>query len=585
MSTLSPYAGTSTVTGALRKGNRVLYRDALTNKEKVTLHLLGLVTLCANLWFVLWMITGTQVPTSEGIYATITAIVMVALMSALELIRLAQSLSLYFFASKAKDPIPLKPKTGLRIAVLTTIVPGKEPLELVMATLRAMRKLDHAGNIMDVWLLDEGNDPVVKAACDSIGVKHFSRKGIDMFNRRKGLFKAKTKHGNHNSWRARNERNYDIVAQMDPDHLPSRDFLTRTIGYFNDADVSFVVAPQVYGNLRESFIARGSAFLAYVFHGVIQRGGNGMAAPLLIGTNHLYRVAAFSQIGGYQDSIIEDHLTSMALFANTNPITKNRWKGVYTPDILAIGEGPTSFTDFFNQQKRWAYGIWEILSGHSPSVFPQMKPAQRLSFAMLQFFYPSVAVSWILSILLTAMYVLSDVSLGLDITKWALYWGLSMGSGLLLFYWLRRFNIAEHERKDWGLSGMTLMLMCIPVYVSAAVAHISGQKLVYAVTAKGNLSSPDNIRTFAPHLVWASIAGILMGVSYIIAGSPYFAYTFWLAVAMAICLSPVATHYVWRMRESLALRRASTEEVLVSEPTPSVVLHTESLHVPVGSTV
>jgi hypothetical protein len=78
-----------------------------------------------------------------------------------------------------------------------------------------------------------------------------------------------------------------------------------------------------------------------------------MEAPLLIRTNHLYRPQAFAVIGGYQDSIIEDHLTSMPMYSTTNPLAGNRFKGVYTPDILAVGEGPTSLTDYFSQQKRW----------------------------------------------------------------------------------------------------------------------------------------------------------------------------------------------------------------------------------------
>jgi cellulose synthase/poly-beta-1,6-N-acetylglucosamine synthase-like glycosyltransferase len=54
----------------------------------------------------------------------------------------------------------------------------------------------------------------------------------------------------------------------------------------------------------------------------------------------------------YADSIIEDHLTAMKIYATKNPETGRYWKGVYTPDIISVGEGPTSFTDFFNQQKR-----------------------------------------------------------------------------------------------------------------------------------------------------------------------------------------------------------------------------------------
>jgi cellulose synthase (UDP-forming) len=54
----------------------------------------------------------------------------------------------------------------------------------------------------------------------------------------------------------------------------------------------------VYGDAQSDFVAHGAAAQAYVFHGVVQRGGNGLAAPLLIGTNHVYRVATWRQIGG-----------------------------------------------------------------------------------------------------------------------------------------------------------------------------------------------------------------------------------------------------------------------------------------------
>ena len=31
---------------------------------------------------------------------------------------------------------------------------------------------------------------------------------------------------------------------------------------------------------------------------------------------------------------------------------------VYTPDVLAVGEGPASWTDFFSQQTRWSRGTY-----------------------------------------------------------------------------------------------------------------------------------------------------------------------------------------------------------------------------------
>ena len=55
-------------------------------------------------------------------------------------------------------------------------MPSKEPVELVMTTLRAMQRIRHDG-VVDVWLLDEGDDPEVRRRCEEMGVRHFSRKG------------------------------------------------------------------------------------------------------------------------------------------------------------------------------------------------------------------------------------------------------------------------------------------------------------------------------------------------------------------------------------------------------------------------
>ena len=134
--------------------------------------------------------------------------IMVTVMVIIELIRMSQTTALSMFAALAKDPVPVKPARGYRVAMLTTIVPGKEPVELVMSTLTKMLEIkysDEYGGVLDVWLLDEGNDPAVKAECEERGIKHFSRKGIARYNQESGVFKAKTKHGNHNGeWRPSN---------------------------------------------------------------------------------------------------------------------------------------------------------------------------------------------------------------------------------------------------------------------------------------------------------------------------------------------------------------------------------------------
>ncbi len=559
------YGRTATeLTGAvLPTGPAVQYRDALTRRQRWGVTALGWAHILLTLVLTGYLLAPAHLPwLSPNPAIAVATIAGLVIMVALQLVSALRTWTITYHAGRARDPIPMVPRPGLRVAVLTTIVPGKEPLELVMATVRAMQRIRHDGPL-DVWLLDEGDDPVVRRRCEELGVRHFSRKGRPEWNQPSGPFRARTKHGNHNSWRADHELDYDVVAQMDPDHVPFPNFLERTLGYFTDPDVAFVVAPQVYGNLQESFVARGAAQLAYLFHGIIQRGGNGHAAPLLIGTNHLYRPTAFHQIGGYQDCIIEDHLTSMAIYAAVNEATGRTWKGVYTPDILAVGEGPATYSDFFSQQKRWAYGIWEIARQHSPLLFPRMLTRQqRISFFALQSHYPTTAMAWVGGITLTMLYLLAGVTVThLPLLEWTVLFGANLVLGLVFFLGMRRFNLVEHERRSWGLAGLALDLLTAPVYVAAAAAQLAGRPLQYVVTAKGSAATGDSWRTFRSHLFWLTVAAasVLAGLSL---HHDYWTLYLWAGLTIVVCGAAPLHVLAQRIAEALPVRLARMRSVL-----------------------
>ena len=254
----------------------------------------------------------------------------------------------------ARDPVPVTPLPDRRVAFLTTMVPGKEPLEMVRRTLEAALKMRYEGRL-DVWLLDEGDDPATCAVCAELGVRHFSRKGVLRWNQPSGPHKARTKHGNYNAWLDAHGDGYDFWVSVDTDHAPLPNMVERLVGYFRDPDVAFVVGPQVYGNY-DNVVTRGAESQQYMFHSVLQRAGNRLASAMFVGTSNAVRISALQAIGGLQDSITEDAATSVVWHAARNPETGARWKSVYTPDVLAVGEGPTTWRDFFTQQHRWACG-------------------------------------------------------------------------------------------------------------------------------------------------------------------------------------------------------------------------------------
>ncbi|MGC4892405.1 glycosyltransferase family 2 protein [Micromonospora sp. DT31] len=496
----------------------VRFRPAASVPARLVLTLLVLVNSAAGLLFVGWLLLPRHVPgpgvVGLGGWQTTAARLAFCVVVGVELIRLAQNAVVWVFAFHAKDPVPVDPPVGMRVALLTTIVPSKEPLDVAERTLRRLREIVYCGQV-DVWILDEGDDPAVRAMAARLGVRHFTRKGRPEYNQPGGQFRARTKSGNHNAWRAEHEHRYDVVANVDPDHVPLPNLLERTLGYFRDPDVAFVVTPQVYGNMHQNFVAHGASVQQYLYNGLIARGGNGLDAPLLTGTGHLYRPAAWQAIGGYQDSIIEDHLTSIRIHAAVNPATGRHWKGVYTPDVVALGEGPTSWADYFNQQRRWAAGICEILLRPELRT-PRTLPARRRwQYRLLQFYYPSVAVSLLLGNAATALYLLTGVEAGrLDPRVWATLWATTIGTWFLLWLWLRRFNIAPHEREEVGLAGMALALFAGPVYVAAAAGALLRRRLGFVVTAKGALRTVESLRTFRLHLCWAVAAAGLLGVSF-----------------------------------------------------------------------
>lgn len=553
------YAGLEALAGSTTHrapaSERVVFRSIAGPRREAVLRLIVAANAVAALAFLGWLLLPSHIPGLGRAPSLRTLIGQggFVLIVVVESLRLTQALGLWVFARNMRHPIPLTPPRGLRVAVLTTIVPSKEPLEMVEETLRAMRRIRYPGRV-DVWILDEGDDPRVRRMAAELGVRHFSRKGLPQYNRSEGPYRARTKAGNHNAWRAEHESAYDVVAQMDPDHVPVPEFLERTLGYFRDPDVAFVVAPQVYGNAEEGFVPRAAGAQAYLFHGVVQAGGNGLDAPLLIGTNHLYRTRTWRQIGGYQDSVIEDHLTSMVVHGTVNLKTGNRWKGVYTPDILAVGEGPATWSDYFRQQKRWAYGVWEVLLRHAPRLMPRLSRRQRLAYSLLQFFYPSVAALWLLGSLVTGAYLAFGItSLWVGLPWWLLLWGTTVVAHLWLFLWLRRFNLAPHERRELGLNGVLLTLLTGPVYVVAAVAALFRRPLSYQVTAKGDQVNPDSLRTFRPHLAWIAAAASTLAWSFA-AGHSFVALRGWALVTLTASVLPILIH-AKRKRRSVDLAR------------------------------
>jgi cellulose synthase/poly-beta-1,6-N-acetylglucosamine synthase-like glycosyltransferase len=487
----------------------------------------------------------------------ISALVMLCSIYAIEGLRLVNVSTLGLATALARDPVPIRAEPGSRVAFLTTMVPGKEPIEMVRATLEAALRIRHDG-MFHVWLLDEGDDLEVREMCAEIGAHHFSRRGVERWNQPRGPFKAKTKHGNYNSWLEEHGSTYDFWLSVDTDHVPLPSFAERMLGYFRDPDVAFVVGPQVYGNY-DNFVTKSAESQQFVFHGLIQRMANFFRCPMFVGTNNAVRIASLQEIGGLRDSITEDMATSLAWHSARNPLTGKRWKSVYTPDVLAVGEGPSSFTDFFAQQYRWSRGTFEALRGHLWRCLPGLRPGSGLHYLLISSYYPSAAIGWVLGALNCLLYlILGTTGVRVQPQAWlAIYVDLALVQ--FCFYASnRKHNVSPHEATgSSGATGMLISVLAAPVYVAALLGTVSGRKANFVVTPKGDSQSPDRLRTFAPHLRWAGLFAAGLAASLWI-DHPQSSLRLWSIGLILVCLTPAliwsTQSYAHRRRTRVALR-------------------------------
>ena len=238
-----------------------------------------------------------------------------------------------------------------------------EAVALVRKTLLAALAMEQRHT---VWLLDDGRRPEMAALARELGCRYLTRAD----NRH-----AKAGNLNH----ALQHSDGELIAIFDCDHAPRRDFLTRTLGYFNDERVAFVQTPQDFFNLdsyqhRHAHGERAVWTEQSLFFRVIQRGKDTWNAAFFCGSCAVVRRSALDEIGGFATgTVTEDLHTSIRLHAKG-------WKSVYHAQPLAFGVAPESVEPFIGQRVRWGQGAMHVWRMEGILTHKGLTLAQRLNY-------------------------------------------------------------------------------------------------------------------------------------------------------------------------------------------------------------
>jgi cellulose synthase/poly-beta-1,6-N-acetylglucosamine synthase-like glycosyltransferase len=224
----------------------------------------------------------------------------------------------------------------------------------------------------DTWVLDEGDDPRVKTLCARIGARHFSRKSLPHYHTADGRFRSHSKHGNYNAWLAEHGlEQYDLVVNVDPDHIPAPTFLHEVLGYFDDPWIGYIQAAQAYYNQEASFIARGAAEETYAYYAATQMASYALGFPIVTGCHTAHRTVALRQLGGFAPHDADDLLITFLYRAAG-------WQGVYVAKILARGLTPVDWVGYLTQQRRWARSVLDIKCRLYPHLAGRLPRRERV---------------------------------------------------------------------------------------------------------------------------------------------------------------------------------------------------------------
>jgi cellulose synthase (UDP-forming) len=262
-------------------------------------------------------------------------------------------------------------RTRSRVAVL--IPTYNEDLEVLMPTIAAAleMRVKH-----ETWVLDDGNRPDVAQLARELGARYLARPTNEH---------AKAGNLNH----ALGIIEADIIAVLDADHVASPDFLTHTLGYFDDPKVALVQTPQEFYNLESFEHERGGVTKVepldaptsalfheqVLFYRILQPGKNRWGGAFWCGTGAVVRVAALRDVGGVAtDTITEDIHTTIRLH-------RKGWQTVYHNEVLARGLAASDAGTYQLQRHRWGTGAMQVLRRENPLLVSGLTLPQRLTYA------------------------------------------------------------------------------------------------------------------------------------------------------------------------------------------------------------
>lgn len=246
----------------------------------------------------------------------------------------------------------------------------KEPDYIVRRTVIGCQAMAYPNKT--IYILDDTRRPHIQQLATELGCEYITRPD-----------NSHAKAGNLNN--AIKHTNGELITIMDADFVPFRNFLNRTVGFFQDSQVDLIQTPQFFYN--PDYQARNLGLENILpndlenFFGYIQPSRDTANSVICCGTSYVVRRSSLEAVGGYYTRCcVEDFQTSIRILTNGGKL-------IYLNEILSMGESTRTFADFIDQRLRWLQGNLQVyFCGEELPIWSQLNLVQK-SYHINQIFY------------------------------------------------------------------------------------------------------------------------------------------------------------------------------------------------------
>lgn len=282
------------------------------------------------------------------------------------------------------DDVSLYPTVDVFIPTYT------ESTDIVKITTVAATQMNYPKDKLRVHILDDGGTIARRNREDTredAWARHLTLKalaaeyGVNYITREANI-SAKAGNINH----ALTKTSGDLVLVLDCDHVPTKDFLRSTVGYFlNDEKLYVVQTPHFFINPtpveKNLMPITNIAGEGDMFYRILHPGLDQWNASYFCGSAAVLRRTFLEQNGGVSGvTITEDAETSFNLHSKG-------LNSVYVNKPMVCGLSPDTFDDYIVQRTRWAQGMMQLFILNNPLFAKGLTIPQRICYFNACFFW------------------------------------------------------------------------------------------------------------------------------------------------------------------------------------------------------